>query len=309
MSTAAPFFVVGCARSGTTLVRMMLTSHPHVAVPPESHFVVAMAPSDPSADFPVEQLLQYPRVAPWALDADAVRAAEQAIGPWDYPRAVRAVFEAYAAAQGKPRWGDKTPGYVEHLPLLARLFPDARFVHVIRDGREVAASLAEWPWGPASPEAGGFWWRRKVGIGRRDGGALGDRYREVRLEDLVADPEGELAGLCRFLDLDVAPSMLAYPDQVQDLMTKPAETWLALTHPHLLEPPTANLRDWRSGLSPRRQRAVTAACGPLLELLGYAPDDTGVTDVASAWVQRLAAAARTARRDLAARRRGADREV
>ena len=151
-----------------------------------------------------------------------------------------------------------------HLPKLARLLPDARFVHVIRDGREVAASLAEWEWGAGTAVNGAHWWVHKVRSGRRAGSHLGARYAELRLEDLVARPEEEVRQLCAFLDLDFHADLLEYPSRVAATGTRPAQ------ERHLVSPPTAGLRDWRVGLRPREVRAVEEVCRPLLVELGYA---------------------------------------
>lgn len=178
--------------------------------------------------------------------------------------AARSVFEAYAELRGKARWGDKTPGYVSHLRVVAATFPDAVFVHVLRDGREVAASLAEWHWGPPTAVSGAWWWARKVRAGRRSSGALGeDRYHELRLEDLVADPEGRLRALCRFLGEEYDPVMLDYPSRAGSSSLRPAQ------EQHLARPPTAALRDWRAGLGPGEQHAVEQVCRRTLRALGY----------------------------------------
>src|SRR4051794_27962840 len=129
-------FVVGCSRSGTTLLRALLDAHPLLAVPPESHFAVAPR---------LRRLGRDPWFRLWGIEPPDLRGL-------DVADAVRAVFAAYAAAQGKPRYADKTPHYVSHLPLLAERFPEARFVHVVRDGRDVALSLLEVPWGPDDVE-------------------------------------------------------------------------------------------------------------------------------------------------------------
>src|SRR4051812_8879868 len=116
-------FVVGCSRSGTTLVRAMLDAHPLVAVPPESHFALA-----PDVRGLRRALSRERWFALWEIEAPDLRGL-------DVADAVRALFAAYAERQGKPRYADKTPHYVSHLPLFAERFPEARFVHVIRDGR------------------------------------------------------------------------------------------------------------------------------------------------------------------------------
>ena len=217
-------------------------------MPPESHFIPRLAPRNRDTPFDLERILEHPQIRSWDVDADKVRATAAEQHATSFAEAVDALFTTYARQEGKPRWGDKTPGYVEHLPQLASLFPTATFVHVIRDGREVATSLAELPWGPASPIAGAFWWRRKVRSGRRSGARLGrHRYHELRLEDLVRDPEGELRRLCAFIGEEFDPAMLDYPQSADEWMRRPQETYMAFTHPHLTKPPTAGLRDWRRG--------------------------------------------------------------
>src|SRR5687768_12473283 len=135
MSEPAPFFIVGSARSGTTLLRVILNAHSQVAVPPESRFVTELWTGtdevDPE-DF-VERLSSHRQFQGWNLDPNLVR---EQLGNGDhitYPRAIDAVYVAYMRAHGKTRWGDKTPRYVLRLPFLAKLFPAARFVHLVRD--------------------------------------------------------------------------------------------------------------------------------------------------------------------------------
>lgn len=144
---SAPFFIVGSARSGTTLVRMILNSHPGVAVPPESRFIVELWRGEKAVDVgeTLAALAAHPRFQLWSLPIEKVR---EQLGPTaraPYAEIMTAAYTAYAKSRGKTRWGDKTPRYVQHIPLLAELFPDARFVHIIRDGRNVALSYADVP--------------------------------------------------------------------------------------------------------------------------------------------------------------------
>lgn len=280
--------MVGFPRSGTTLLRVMLDRHPRLAVPPESHFVV-FAPRwllSRSPALAIRHVLAHPRFRAWGLDPGHVRCLVTEARPRTYNEVVRAVFAAYAASQDKPRWGDKTPLYVKHMGTLAREFPDARFVHVIRDGREAAASVAEQDWGEPSAVAAAYGWRRAVGAGRRAGARLGpDRYLEVRLEDLVARPEATLQRVCRFLDEPYAPEMLEYHRD-----TARREPWASPTsmHRHVLRPPTPGLRDWRVGQSPTQQRAVEAACRRRLAELGYPAPPASLAATVAAWSRWVA---------------------
>ena len=309
----APFFVVGCARSGTTLLRLMLDSHPHLAVPPESHFVVRFADGgsepvtgvpaiwqrarrwiprrDPSLDDRLEAILSTPQFANWHIEPSLVREQVLAARPTTYAALVDAVFRTYARSQGKERWGDKTPWYVLHLPLLADLFPRACFVHLVRDGRDVAVSLTERPWGPSTPVGGAFQWRQHVRTGRRAGAVLGpERYLEVRLEDLVRDTEGTLRVVCDFLAADFDRAMLEY---VRDAATKVG--WVHSGVRHVTSPPTPGLRDWRSGLSREEQEEVEAVCHRELRALGYATEASSPRALARAWRVRARLAMRPQR--------------
>ena len=265
--TRPPFpFFVGCGRSGTTLVRALVGAHPAIAIPPESHFVVAQAPrrGEPfDRGALVDGLAASDRFALWELDrADVAAAVARVAG---YPDAVRAVFAPWAERAGKPRYGDKTPGYVVHLPVIARLFPEAVFVHVIRDGRDVAASFLAWagPPAPRRPPATG-----RCGSAGADGPgrALGPgRYHELRYEDLVADPEPALRAVCDAVGLAFDAAML-------DHRAGAAEVARTTSHPgyhrHLAEP-VRDVRDWRSDLTPAQQARVELVAGPLLAELGY----------------------------------------
>ncbi|MFN2594520.1 MAG: sulfotransferase [Actinomycetota bacterium] len=207
---SAPFFIVGSARSGTTMLRLMLNAHPEVAVPPESRFIVELWHGDSQVDAAeyLKELAAHKRFQAWDLPIEAV-AMELGDGRVPFVSAIEATFRAWARAAGRERWGDKTPRYIEHIPFLAELFGDAKFIHLIRDGRNVALSYADVPFGPKSIGAAAQLWAERVSMGMRDGRPLGgDRYFELRYEDLVDDAEGEIKDTCAFLELDFDPGML-----------------------------------------------------------------------------------------------------
>jgi hypothetical protein len=185
----------------------------------------------------------------------------------------------------KPRWGDKTPEYVHHLGELLAIFPDARVIHVIRDGREVAASLAERPFAPPTAVVASFRWRRDVRIGRSAGRWLGpERYLEVKLEELTREPERVTRDICRFLGEEYEPAMLDYPARFPARYLGPEHP-----HKHLSRPPTPGLRDWRAGLPVRDVRAVEAVCAELLVALGYeVPRQPSRAALAAAYALRAA---------------------
>jgi Sulfotransferase family len=144
------------------------------------------------------------------------------------------------------------------------------FVHIIRDGREVAASLAELG-ERDSIEVAASYWRDAVRRARRAGMTVGPRrYCEVRLEELISQPQTTLKRVCAAVGEAYDPGMLDYPRRGAETL-RYIEPRYRRTHRHLDKPPTSGLRDWRGGLSCSRCREVDAICRPLLEELGY-PD-------------------------------------
>ena len=269
-----PIFVVGCPRSGTTLLRLMLDAHPEVAIPPESHFIPGVwrvrERYGSGAAFDAERMardvFKTLRFQDWRLPPEGVLAQIRSNEPRDLAGAIEAFFVAYAKAHGKPRWGDKTPGYSIDMPLIAGLFPDARFVHLIRDGRNVALSLMEVPRPPRSFAEAAQVWKHRIDIARRDTATLGDAVLEVRYETLVDDPGSVLKEVCAHAALDFTPVMLDY-HRGEVSASVPERNWGH--HRNLTRPPTKGLRDWRAKMSDADQMLFEAVAGAELSSLGY----------------------------------------
>jgi hypothetical protein len=267
---APPLLVLGVRRSGTTLLRVVLDRSPELAVPDESYFVPQLADRHGAAvdvdDF-VDDLRRLPTLRDWDVPAEEVRARLRPGMPLG--EAVAAVYETYAARRGKARWGDKTPMYMTHLPLLERLFPRARYVHLVRDGRDACLSFLAMPrgivtegWGHPRTAAGfACQWRTEVAAARALGRRVGDRYLEVRYEDLVAGPAPVVERICSFAGLAFEPGMLDYADAV-DVSAKPHQQ-------RLRQAPTPGVRDWRGQMAAHEVAAFEAVAGDLLRELGY----------------------------------------
>jgi hypothetical protein len=267
--SAPPLLVLGVRRSGTTLLRVMLDRSSQLAIPDESYFVTQLAHrhgSKPDVEAFAEDCRRLSTLRDWGVTPRGLD-LRPGMTTGD---AIAAVYARYAALQGKARWGDKTPMYMQHLPLLARLFPDARFVHLIRDGRDAALSFLGVPPGimsrtwaqPRTAVDFACQWRTEVKAAQRLGRRVGpERYLEVRYEALVDDAEQELRRICSFTDLPFEGGMLAYTEAV-DVSSKPHQQ-------RLLQPPTRGVRDWRAELSGEDARAFEGVAGDLLGRLGY----------------------------------------
>jgi hypothetical protein len=156
MPERPPFpFIVGSGRSGTTLLRLMLEQHPDLAIPPESYFPISLRHREPryvsSGGFDLgryaSDLLENVRFRDWKLD-QMVRDRLSGVEPIDWAEAIRRTFALYAERERKPRYGDKTPWFIMRIDELSTMFPEARFVHLIRDGRDVALSIRGMSWAP-----------------------------------------------------------------------------------------------------------------------------------------------------------------
>jgi hypothetical protein len=266
-----PLFILGVSRSGTTLLRVILDRSPGIAIPDESFFVPLLARRHRGTvdyDRFLEDLRRLPVLAQWGVSLEDIGRRlhpEMEAGP-----AIAAIYESYAASEGKPRWGDKTPMYMRHLPLLEHLFPGAQFVHLVRDGRDAAVSFLRMPAGtytrtwahPDTVTEFARLWRTEVSAARALGArARPGRYLEVRYEALVAEPDEVVSSICAFADVPFVPEMLEYADQV-DVSAKPHQQ-------RLLQPPTVGVRDWRSELGAEEALAFEAVAGDLLVELGY----------------------------------------
>jgi hypothetical protein len=267
-----PFFVVGCPRSGTTVVRLMLDAHSRLSIPPESNFIIDVG-LDPrlggwSVGEMLGRVLENPNFEFFDLDPGLTARYVTELEPRCFADVARTVFALYAVSRGKRRWGDKTPSHVFYMRRLGRMFPDARFLHVVRDGRDVTASLASMNWGPQALLPSAFWWECALAAARSAAGGLGpERYLEFRLEDLIADPQSSVKEICAFLDELFEEQMLTYYEDAGSRIPRSHADF----HPNISRPVTRSLRRWTDGLTDQQVKAVETRLRSELERLGYEP--------------------------------------
>jgi len=273
-------FVVGCPRSGTTMLRRIVDAHPQIAMLPETHWIPRLArrglgigPDGLVTQELVDWLVSYFRFPRMKLDPAEVRAlVEPGV---TYPEFVAALFDLFGRKRGKRLVAEKTPNYVAEIPTLHQLFARARFVHLIRDGRDVCLSVLAWErkaddfsrrlrtWREDPLATTALWWRSFVSLGREDGAELGsDLYYELRYERLVTQPERECLRLCSFLGV-------AYDERLPRFHEGKTKSEPGLSAKRAWLPITPGLRDWRSQLDREALEVFEAAAGDLLDELGY----------------------------------------
>jgi hypothetical protein len=275
-----------CPRSGTTLLRSLLNNHPDIAVPAETDFVIG-AWTHRGRWSDLRRSPDRRRLAEWILDTPGrggkrIRARrfsrDEALervlaAPPTLGSALAALFAMYAEAKDKPRWGDKRPAYAVYLDAVFALFPDAQFVHLVRDPRAAAESLMRTPWyaqrGAAalSPAVAG--WEYSMRRVDRFATALRpDQLLDVRYEDLVRDPRDELRRICEFAGLRAGRA-------VEKMLVRPrggalTEGW----HENVAAPVNPGLADsWRERLALHQIALVEHAVGPYLDRFGYVRDE------------------------------------
>ena len=278
-------FVCGVTRSGTTLLRLMLDTHPEVAIPGETHWVPRLikrmerAPltADEAADFVTE----HKRWGDFHLDAGQLRERFRALRPFTAGDAIREFYGLYSEREGKTRYGDKTPGYMREMLRLQRVLPETHFIHIIRDGRDVALSVLKLNWGPSNPTEAAQLWTERIQKARQQAPKVSN-YMEIRFEDLVIDTEGTLRKVCEFIDLEFVPGMLDYHERAADRLkekerdlprsNRPAQPAELRMKSHMLarEPPREDrIGLWRTKMEPEAIAEYEAVAAPMLTELGY----------------------------------------
>jgi hypothetical protein len=275
----APIFVVGAPRSGTTLLQRMLRSHPEISSPTgESHFVVplltnAASYGDLSRTENISAVLrEMYRISADFLDTDLhgvkfnIEVLAESIhhqGASTMPQVIDALFHLNAAGEDKPRWLDKTPYYILHIPLLAAIYPDAQFVHIIRDGRDAALSMLE---RDVDIRVFSFFqaaklWKRYVDAGRSMRAIMPPgRYLEFRFEDMLNEQEATMRQVCAFLRVEFSEKVIDF-QKSRDPLTKTPLLKTGLKRD--------NQQKWREQMTPRQIRSFESVAGSTLTACGY----------------------------------------
>lgn len=244
-----PFFIVGSDRSGSTMLRLMLNEHSRLCIPPETWFLTELMdvlPLDGSLD--VEQLDRalniisaHWRWKEWNIPDADLKACIRSLQSPTLADVIDSVFRLKSGP--KPRWGDKTPGYVTELGRLHRLFPGAKFVHIVRDGRDVCLSLRQTGWRGDTTWSIARYWSEHVGAGFRQGRLLPQGlYLEVSYGDLVLKTEETLRVICRFLGEEFEPEMLRFYESAEQQTLERARKFLTKT---LRSPRESDVDRWK----------------------------------------------------------------
>lgn len=280
----SPIFIIGCDRSGTTLLRLMLNQSPVLYIPPETRFIKALEANkaiygdfsqsyqrhffirDLQTNKATSKTFTFPV---FDLTVEEAATAIEKVAPTDFTGASQAIFQASAGKKNKQRWGDKTPHQVQDITILAQLFSTAQFVHIIRDGRDVAMSMVKAGWLDGNILNIADYWQKQVKAGIIAGKSLEnspDRYYEITYEDLLQSPEASLKALCAWLNLEYTPQMLQYYRNANANLPTEHNSLFQLNQKPL---DASRAYAWKQKLSQQDRADFESVGGDLLQELGY----------------------------------------
>lgn len=272
-----PILLFGMDRSGTTLLTMMVGSHPSIAVPLSTTGMWYNFYNKLSSDYSnlnneqslrrlVNDILLQERISYWKSDLDLDRIMDKCkIG--DFSSVIAAFYNEYARQCEKPLWANSDIAHLDNMHVANAWFPTAKFVHIIRDGRDVALSHKKYPYGAGNISECARAWRFRVQQNLRMGAMLGSaRYKTVYYEDLVQNPEKTIQIICDFLGVQYSNEVLDYAKTV-DSRVPNHRLWL---WPDLKKSPQpSNCYKWKKSMSQAQRLIFEDIAGPLLKELGY----------------------------------------
>ena len=269
-----PIFIVCCPRSGSTLLRLILDSHPRLAVPPPAwlfHYIYPYLYSygdlgvEENVRALIEDALKTPAIEGWPIDPKVEEVREE-MRTASFAEMYAAFHRIYARPKGKERWGEKTPRDCFYMADIKEMYPDAQFIHILRDGRDSAIDISDSILWPNGLYAAAQMWRQFVEAAEEESKALGaEACITVKYEDLCTDPEATIQRLCSFLGEEFAPQMLAHHE------TESTRQWAqAPVHAKTVRPiNTDYVGMYKNRLRPGDRAVLDGLIGSMLRETGY----------------------------------------
>lgn len=251
----------------------MINAHPNLTVPFESNFIpdtynILERYGDLSRADNIGKLLEYISENSFVKRGSLITDKEKILskGPHSYSELIDAIYSTYADEHGKIRWGDKDPSYSTEIDVLYKLFPDCYVIHIVRDGRDVAISNRSLSWGSKHLLNVARRWQWQVTLAHKMGSMLGNRFCEIRHEDLVRQPKEVLQSICNFLGEDFSENMLEYHRHAKDEMPTDSLKF----HDTSVSPPNLDKVElWKREMSREDIILFEEIAGDTLKQFGY----------------------------------------
>ncbi|MFC2993560.1 sulfotransferase family protein [Halomonas tibetensis] len=262
-------FIGGCDRSGTTLLASMLASSPRIATTPESQFKLNLLKLSnrrlPESETKkvLSRLFNDFRFKIWLEKPDFLETFKYKIKPGLSSKEILEEMVSSYCGEEPYCWIDHTPNNIQNVSFLKNVFPESSFIHIVRDGRAVAASVKPLPWGPNTTYHAATWWAYRVSFGCAAELAWPDKVYRVSYESLVNNPEDTLLSLCENLDIQYDSRMLSGSGFKLPSYTKKQHCHVGKS----VKSTQVNL--WKKRLSDRDIEIFEAKVGGLLSSFGY----------------------------------------
>lgn len=269
----SPIFIFGSARSGTSLLSRIVGAHPRIAIPFESHLYNTFYPwlkyygdlrVEKNRERLLDDILSTEVMRDWSPQPER-QCTLEAIEKFDFHGVVNSLMQKWTEAQGKQRWGEKTPWHIFYWREILDGFPKAKIIHIVRDGRDSSLSWKRARFGPKHIYLLAQRWVQYLDIVNEMKAVVDpESFFEVRYEDLLANPERIAQEICDFLEEEFSPEMLAFYSNNAPYPTD-QQNQKNLTRPILAE----NTGKWRTEMTIRERHIFEAVAGSMLEHYGY----------------------------------------
>ena len=273
-----PFFIIGSGRCGTTLLRLLIDAHPRICIPPESHIFSRFSKifhyykdlgNETTLRLFINDLLNDVWIQSWQFDTTVDEVISLLPGR-SITDCINTIFHLYAKRRGKSRWGDKTPSHISYIKEILELFPQALFIHLVRDGRDVAHSLRHtWIIPHDIYSLANFWRNRILDFNNQKHLIFPDNLIEIRYEDLVINPQDTMSRIFLFLGEKSIPIDIQIPDTPHKKGFNLSPTSM---HAMLNEPiSNRKIGVFRNCFTQRQIEIIESLIGKELSIYGYKP--------------------------------------
>lgn len=266
-----PIFIVGVQRSGTTLLRLILNAHSEIAIPEEARFLSPILSKDCANKIytgnELQNLIQYLRknsqFALWNFDTTDFFNQLEACEEISVKDLISLMYTSYCNKEGKQIWGDKSL-FFGSIEILHELFPDARFIHIVRDGRDIFDSWRKMDKTKSNPAVMALdWTYKEKSINNAFTHIPANKQLTLRYEDLLKNPQEAVTLVCDFLDIPYEDTLLEF--------YKSSDKYIGKHHSELIfrKIDNQNTMKWKKTLNSRELAIFTSLARPLLEKYDY----------------------------------------
>ncbi len=269
-SFTGPIFIVGLPRSGTKLLRGLVNNHSRIHIPGNESHIIPYFYNNRSQYGNLSQVANFQkfyddfsnsiffkRLARSTKTTVTEKEWRQLVTDWSLSGVLEAFYRFYTEKKKKDIWGDKTPAYISHMPLLKTLFPTAKFIHIIRDVRDYCLSINK-AWSKNMIRAAQRW-HDDILQARSDASNFQADYMQIHYETLCEAPEKVLKSICEFLEIGFESQMTIPSKPTENLGDTRGTVGIVQN----------NSGKWRRQMPPQRVKRVEQICGSLLKELGY----------------------------------------